>query len=73
MKEVRFFYAPDAETLNELPQDEAMHAMRVLRLKSGDEMMLMDGKGLLRAEGEAATATTMGGTSALGDGSYEDD
>ena len=45
MKEQRFFYAPDAATATELPQDEAMHAMRVLRLRSGDEMMLMDGKG----------------------------
>lgn len=45
MKEVRFFYVPDAATGEELPYDEAMHAMRVLRLKSGDEMMLMDGQG----------------------------
>jgi 16S rRNA (uracil1498-N3)-methyltransferase len=28
-----------------LPIDEAMHAMRVLRLKSGDELFLMDGVG----------------------------
>lgn len=45
MKEVRFFYAPDAATSHELPTDEAMHALRVLRLQSGDEMMLMDGVG----------------------------
>ncbi|MBQ7511746.1 MAG: 16S rRNA (uracil(1498)-N(3))-methyltransferase [Prevotella sp.] len=45
MKEVRFFYAPDAATLHELPADEAVHALRVLRLKPGDEMMLMDGRG----------------------------
>ena len=45
MKEVRFFYAPEATTSQELPNDEAMHALRVLRLKAGDEMMLMDGKG----------------------------
>jgi 16S rRNA (uracil1498-N3)-methyltransferase len=45
MKEVRFFYVPDALTTNELPADEAMHALRVLRLKIGDEMMLMDGQG----------------------------
>jgi 16S rRNA (uracil1498-N3)-methyltransferase len=51
MKEVRFFYAPDASTGHELPTDEAMHALRVLRLKSGDEMMLMDGMGnFYRAE-----------------------
>ena len=45
MKETRFFYAPDALSTNELPNDEAMHALRVLRLKSDDEMMLMDGQG----------------------------
>lgn len=45
MKETRFFYAPDAATSDELPTEEAMHALRVLRLKSGDEMMLMDGQG----------------------------
>ena len=51
MKEVRFFYAPNATTEHELPTDEAMHALRVLRLQSGDEMMLMDGAGnFYRAE-----------------------
>lgn len=45
MKEVRFFYVPDAATSHELPNDEAMHALRVLRLQTGDEMMLMDGAG----------------------------
>ena len=45
MKEVRFFYVPDAATATELPPEEAMHALRVLRLKIGDEMMLMDGQG----------------------------
>lgn len=51
MKEVRFFYVPDAANSNELPADEGQHAMRVLRLKAGDEMMLMDGDGTFyRAE-----------------------
>lgn len=51
MKEVRYFYVPDAASQNEMPLDEAMHALRVLRLKSGDEMFLMDGKGCFyRAE-----------------------
>lgn len=51
MKETRFFYAPEAATTEELPEDEATHAMRVLRLKEGDEMMLMDGNGTFyRAE-----------------------
>ena len=45
MKETRFFYVPDAEQQEELPPTEAMHAIRVLRLKSGDEMFLMDGMG----------------------------
>ena len=45
MKEERYFYAPEASALSELPEEEATHALRVLRLKEGDEMMLMDGKG----------------------------
>ncbi|MBO6030944.1 MAG: 16S rRNA (uracil(1498)-N(3))-methyltransferase [Prevotella sp.] len=45
MKETRFFYVPDADQQQELPTAEAMHAMRVLRLKSGDELFLMDGVG----------------------------
>lgn len=45
MKETRFFYVPDAAQQNELPPEEAMHAMRVLRLKGGDEIFLMDGIG----------------------------
>ena len=45
MKEVRSFYVPDALTATELPPEEAMHALRVLRMKIGDEMVLMDGQG----------------------------
>jgi 16S rRNA (uracil1498-N3)-methyltransferase len=45
MKEARYFYVPDAANQTELPVDEAMHALRVLRLKGGDEMFLMDGSG----------------------------
>lgn len=45
MKEIRFFYVPQAETALELPPDEAAHALRVLRLKTDDEMMLIDGQG----------------------------
>lgn len=45
MKEIRYFYAPQALQTEELPEDEAMHALRVLRLKGGDEMILMDGCG----------------------------
>ena len=36
---------PDAAHQQELPTDEAMHAMRVLRLKGGDELFLRDGEG----------------------------
>lgn len=51
MKEVRFFYVPDAVEQVELPKDEAAHAVRVLRLSEGDEIMLMDGRGVFyRAE-----------------------
>lgn len=51
MKESRFFYVPDASLQNEMPMDEGLHALRVLRLKSGDEMFLMDGAGkFYRAE-----------------------
>ena len=45
MKEIRFFYDPNAPVSTELPDEEAMHALRVLRLKSGDTFMLMDGRG----------------------------
>ena len=42
---------PNAANETEMPMDEAMHALRVLRLKSGDEMFLMDGDGTFyRAE-----------------------
>ena len=51
MKETRYFYVPDAAHLQELPSDEASHAVRVLRLGTGDELMLMDGQGCFyRAE-----------------------
>ena len=45
MKEVRFFYVPNANSVLELPEEEAQHAVRVLRMEMGDEMMLMDGEG----------------------------
>ena len=45
MKETRYFYAPDAPNTNVLPDDEAAHAVKVLRLKPGDDIMLMDGCG----------------------------
>ncbi len=45
MKETRYFYVPNAAHRQELPEDEAQHAVRVLRLQAGDEMMLIDGEG----------------------------
>ncbi len=51
MKEIRFFYVPEAKQAQELPLEEATHALRVLRMKTGDEMYLMDGMGTFyRAE-----------------------
>ena len=51
MKEVRYFHVPDAAVVTELPQEEAQHAAKVLRLESGDEVFLMDGVGTFyRAE-----------------------
>lgn len=45
MKETRFFYVPNASTSDELPEEEAQHALRVLRLTAGDYIVLMDGCG----------------------------
>ena len=54
MKEERFFYTPSLKEhkdkdiigfCDELPQEEAVHAVRVLRLAEGDEINLMDGAG----------------------------
>lgn len=50
------FYTPDIQTCAELPEEEAAHAVRVLRLQAGDEVMLTDGKGnFYRAEINIAT------------------
>ncbi len=50
------FYAPDIQTNPELPEEEAVHAIRVLRLQTGDEVTLTDGKGnFYRAEISTAT------------------
>ena len=47
MKEVHLFYAPDILNTEELPSEEASHAIRVLRMKEGDELLATDGKGYL--------------------------
>lgn len=45
MSEAHYFYVPEAPTAGQLPADEAQHALRVLRLRSGDELFLLDGRG----------------------------
>ena len=47
MKETRYFYCPDPETSRMLPLEEAEHAVRVLRLKTGDAICVTDGQGHL--------------------------
>lgn len=42
---MHLFYAPDILTDSELPEEEAGHCLRVLRLREGDEIVLTDGKG----------------------------
>lgn len=42
---MHLFYTPDIETSCELPDEEATHALRVLRLQPGDELTLTDGRG----------------------------
>lgn len=45
------FYTPDIRSSAELPEEEAAHARRVLRLQAGDEVTLTDGDGnFYRAE-----------------------
>ena len=45
MKEQRYFFVPHAADTCELPEDEAKHAIRVLRMVPGDELFLIDGVG----------------------------
>lgn len=42
---MQLFYTPDILLTNELPEEEAKHAVRVLRLTEGSELLLTDGKG----------------------------
>lgn len=50
------FYTPDILTKAELPEEEAQHCTRVLRLNTGDEIALTDGKGHFY-KAEITTAT----------------
>ena len=45
MKESRYFFVPEADK-GMLPDEEAFHALRVLRLSEGDEIFLIDGNGV---------------------------
>ncbi len=46
MKETHIFYGPEvSEGLYELPREESGHAVRVLRMKEGDQLTLTDGIG----------------------------
>ncbi len=45
MKEERYFLVPYAAEHDSLPEDEAAHALKALRMKEGDEMVLIDGRG----------------------------
>lgn len=58
MKEIHLFYAPEAADGGcELSPEESAHAVRVLRMKARDEIMLTDGHGsFYHAELTAATA-----------------
>ena len=42
---MHIFYTPDIQNSPELPEEETAHAVRVLRLQPGDEVMLTDGTG----------------------------
>lgn len=47
MKETRLFYTPELSLTDpELSPEESAHAVRVLRMKEGDELTLTDGRGL---------------------------
>jgi 16S rRNA (uracil1498-N3)-methyltransferase len=60
------FYAPDAsEGRFDLPEDEAQHAVKVLRLRPGDVLTVTDGKGrvfecrLASVQGKSAVVETL--------------
>lgn len=52
---MHIFYTPDVLNTLELPEEEAKHCLRVLRLSQGDEIVLTDGAGCFyKAEISAA-------------------
>jgi len=57
MKELHLFYAPCLPTNPLLPDDEAAHALRVLRMKEGDNLLATDGCGVFYRCRIVATTT----------------
>lgn len=55
MKESHLFYAPDIASSHALTEEEAAHAVRVLRIKEGAPLWLTDGRGKFY-EGTASPA-----------------
>ena len=45
MKEAHLFFAPDITSSHALSEEEAAHAVRVLRIKEGDDLWVTDGAG----------------------------
>ena len=48
--QIRRFYVPEfneGDELVELPSSEASHALRVLRLRNGDRLQVMNGRGVI--------------------------
>ena len=39
---MQIFYAPDIESVHELPEAESQHCVRVLRMGEGDEIGIVD-------------------------------
>lgn len=42
---MKLFYVPDINCVPQLSEEESGHAVRVLRLREGDEIMVVDGQG----------------------------
>ena len=51
---MQIFYTPEIAVNLELPEEEAGHCIRVLRLTEGDEILLTDGKGFFFLKRQSA-------------------